>query len=163
MPIRPSLVRHAAPMFVLCAAVAPVLGAQLPVRTPFTAADALDITTSQIADLSPDGRWLLVTSASRRDGLGVEYRRDTDPTYIRVSPSRLQVIDTGPGIPEKLMPKIFQPFFTTKGTAKRGEAKGTGLGLSICKEIVEHHKGRIEVESIVGKGTTFTIYLPHVL
>ena len=75
---------------------------------------------------------------------------------------RLQVIDTGPGIPEKLMPKIFQPFFTTKGTAKRGEAKGTGLGLSICKEIVEHHKGRIEVESIVGKGTTFTIYLPLV-
>lgn len=76
---------------------------------------------------------------------------------------RLQVIDTGPGIPEKLMPKIFQPFFTTKGTAKRGEAKGTGLGLSICKEIVEHHKGRIEVESIVGKGTTFTIYLPQIM
>ena len=76
---------------------------------------------------------------------------------------RLQVIDTGPGIPEKLIPKIFQPFFTTKGTAKRGEAKGTGLGLSICKEIVEHHKGRIEVESVVGKGTTFTIYLPQLV
>ena len=75
---------------------------------------------------------------------------------------RLQVIDTGPGIPEKLLPKIFQPFFTTKGTAKRGEAKGTGLGLSICKEIVEHHKGRIEVESTVGKGTTFTICLPMI-
>jgi two-component system NtrC family sensor kinase len=73
---------------------------------------------------------------------------------------RVQVIDTGPGIPEKLLPKIFQPFFTTKGTAKRGEAKGTGLGLSICKEIIEHHKGRIEVESAVGKGTTFSVYLP---
>jgi two-component system NtrC family sensor kinase len=73
---------------------------------------------------------------------------------------RLQVIDTGPGIPEKLIGKIFQPFFTTKGTAKKGEAKGTGLGLAICKEIVEHHKGRIEVESAVGKGTTFNIYLP---
>jgi signal transduction histidine kinase len=73
---------------------------------------------------------------------------------------RLQVIDTGPGIPEKLIGKIFQPFFTTKGTAKKGEAKGTGLGLAICKEIVEHHKGRIEVESAVGKGTTFSIYLP---
>jgi signal transduction histidine kinase len=73
---------------------------------------------------------------------------------------RLQVIDTGPGIPEKLLPKIFQPFFTTKGTARKGETKGTGLGLAICKEIIEHHKGRIEVESIVGKGTTFSIYLP---
>jgi signal transduction histidine kinase len=73
---------------------------------------------------------------------------------------RLQVIDTGPGIPPKHLPKIFDPFFTTKGTTKRGEAKGTGLGLAICKEIVEHHKGRIEVESTVGKGTTFTLYLP---
>ena len=73
---------------------------------------------------------------------------------------RIQVIDTGPGIPEKLLPKIFQPFFTTKGTAKKGEAKGTGLGLAICKEIVEHHKGRIEVVSEIGKGTTFNIYLP---
>jgi signal transduction histidine kinase len=73
---------------------------------------------------------------------------------------RLQVIDTGPGIPEKLLPKIFQPFFTTKGTARRGEAKGTGLGLAICREIIEHHRGRIEVQSVVGKGTTFTVYLP---
>jgi signal transduction histidine kinase len=73
---------------------------------------------------------------------------------------RIQVIDTGPGIPEKLLPKIFQPFFTTKGTAKPGESKGTGLGLAICKEIVEHHKGRIGVQSEVGRGTTFTICLP---
>jgi signal transduction histidine kinase len=74
---------------------------------------------------------------------------------------RLQVVDTGPGIPEKYLTRIFEPFFTTKGTATRkGETKGTGLGLAICKEIVEHHKGRIEVSSEVGKGTTFTIHLP---
>jgi signal transduction histidine kinase len=74
--------------------------------------------------------------------------------------ARIQVIDTGPGIPQRLLPKIFEPFFTTKGTAKPGESRGTGLGLSICKEIVAHHGGRITVESTVGKGTTFTIYLP---
>jgi two-component system NtrC family sensor kinase len=73
---------------------------------------------------------------------------------------RIQVIDTGPGIPEKLLGRIFEPFFTTKGTAKKGEAKGTGLGLAICKEIVEHHKGRIEVASVVGRGSTFCVVLP---
>ncbi|MCC7350159.1 MAG: hypothetical protein IT446_06275 [Phycisphaerales bacterium] len=76
---------------------------------------------------------------------------------------RLQVIDTGPGIPEKLLTKIFEPFFTTKGTARRGEPKGTGLGLSICKEIVERHNGRIDVASEVGKGTTFTLNFPAAL
>jgi signal transduction histidine kinase len=80
--------------------------------------------------------------------------------YIEDDEVRIQVIDTGPGIPEKLQTKIFEPFFTTKGTAKKGEAKGTGLGLAICKEIIEHHQGRIQVESQVGKGTTFSIYLP---
>ena len=74
--------------------------------------------------------------------------------------ARIQVIDTGPGIPERLLPKIFQPFFTTKATARKGEQKGTGLGLAICKEIIEHHKGQIEVQSEVGKGTMFSIYLP---
>ena len=73
---------------------------------------------------------------------------------------RIQVVDTGPGIPEKLLPKIFQPFFTTKGTTRKGETKGTGLGLAICKEIVEHHRGHIDVQSEVGKGTTFSICLP---
>lgn len=73
---------------------------------------------------------------------------------------KLQVIDTGPGIPEKYQPRIFDPFFTTKGTVRKGEPKGTGLGLAICKEIVEHHKGRIEVQSEMGKGSTFTIHLP---
>jgi signal transduction histidine kinase len=73
---------------------------------------------------------------------------------------KIQVIDTGPGIPPQLQAKIFQPFFTTKSVARRGESKGTGLGLAICKEIVDHHHGRIEVDSELGRGTTFTIILP---
>jgi len=73
---------------------------------------------------------------------------------------KIQIIDTGPGIPAALLPKIFQPFFTTKGTAKKGETKGTGLGLAICRDIIEHHRGRIDVTSEPGKGTTFTLLLP---
>jgi signal transduction histidine kinase len=73
---------------------------------------------------------------------------------------KIQVTDTGPGIPESLMPKIFQPFFTTKGTARKDESRGTGLGLAICKDIIEHHKGRIVVESQMGQGTTFNVFLP---
>jgi signal transduction histidine kinase len=76
---------------------------------------------------------------------------------------KIQVIDTGPGIPAGLLGRIFEPFFTTKDAARRGEAKGTGLGLAICKEIIEHHQGRIEVSSEVGRGTTFTICLPMVV
>ncbi|MDP9172997.1 MAG: ATP-binding protein [Planctomycetota bacterium] len=78
-----------------------------------------------------------------------------EPGFVKI-----QVIDSGPGIPEKLLPKIFQPFFTTKGAARKDEPRGTGLGLAICKEIVERHRGRIDVQSQVGKGTTFNIHLP---
>jgi signal transduction histidine kinase len=74
--------------------------------------------------------------------------------------AKIQVIYTGPGIPETLQAKIFQPFFTTKSSSRKGESKGTGLGLAICKEIIDHHGGRIEVDSAVGRGTTFTITLP---
>jgi two-component system NtrC family sensor kinase len=73
---------------------------------------------------------------------------------------KILVTDTGPGIPEPLRAKIFEPFFTTKSTNRRGETKGTGLGLAICKEIIDHHAGRIEVASEIGRGTTFTISLP---
>jgi signal transduction histidine kinase len=69
--------------------------------------------------------------------------------------ARVQVVDTGPGIPPKVLAKIFDPFFTTKS-----DGRGTGLGLSICKDIIEHHGGRIEVASTVGRGTTFTVLLP---
>ncbi len=74
--------------------------------------------------------------------------------------AKIQIIDTGPGIPEKLLPRIFEPFFTTKGTSASGEAKGTGLGLAIVQQIMETHRGRVEVASEVGRGTTFTLHLP---
>jgi len=63
------------------------------------------------------------------------------------------VSDTGRGIPPQNLPNIFWPFYTTKGD-------GTGLGLSLAHRIVEDHHGRIEVNSVVGKGSTFTVLLP---
>ena len=67
----------------------------------------------------------------------------------------IQISDTGPGIPENVLPHIFEPFFTTKE-----EGKGTGLGLSLVYGIIENHDGRIQVWSELGKGATFSIYLP---
>lgn len=69
----------------------------------------------------------------------------------------VRVIDNGPGIPEEIRNKIFQPFFTTKPTGQ-----GTGLGLSLAYDIVKAHGGEIKVETTEGKGTEFIIQLPVV-
>ncbi|GIW94222.1 MAG: two-component sensor histidine kinase [Pirellulaceae bacterium] len=85
---------------------------------------------------------------------------------VRVAPAhepdmvQLVVRDTGTGIPAELLPKIFEPFFTTKRGPDRSGKGGTGLGLSYCRDVIEAHRGRIRVESTVGKGTAFTILLP---
>jgi PAS domain S-box-containing protein len=65
----------------------------------------------------------------------------------------MAVSDTGPGIPPEQLNRIFEPFYTTKN-------KGTGLGLLIVQRIIRDHGGRIELESTVGKGTTFKLWLP---
>ncbi len=71
----------------------------------------------------------------------------------------LRVSDTGIGIPEQELPGIFNDFFRA-ANARSFAASGTGLGLSIVKKIVEMHNGKVQVESEVGKGTTFTVFLP---
>jgi signal transduction histidine kinase len=67
----------------------------------------------------------------------------------------ISITDTGVGIKEEDLEKIFEPFFTTKE-----KEQGTGLGLSLCKRLIEANAGKIEVESKVGEGTTFTIMIP---
>jgi two-component system NtrC family sensor kinase len=68
---------------------------------------------------------------------------------------RISFADTGIGIPPENIPRLFEPYFTT-----RPPGQGTGLGLYVCQKVVERHGGRIEVESQVGKGSTFHVYLP---
>ena len=72
----------------------------------------------------------------------------------------LMIRDTGSGIPREQLPKIFDRFFSTKEGPDGSGKGGTGVGLSTCKDIIDHHQGRIRVESTVGKGTAFTIRLP---
>lgn len=70
---------------------------------------------------------------------------DADSVFIKIT-------DTGVGIEKDSLSKIFEPFYTTKG--------GTGLGLSVSKDIVERYHGKIQVDSTVGKGSSFTIAIP---
>lgn len=68
---------------------------------------------------------------------------------------KITVADTGCGIPEEIREHIFEPYFTTKP-----RERGTGLGLASAQGVVQQHNGRIEVESAIGRGTRFTIYIP---
>jgi signal transduction histidine kinase len=92
-------------------------------------------------DAMPEGGKLIVESRMVQ----------TDSTAPMVE---ITVADTGFGIAETDLAKIFQPFFTAK------KRRGMGLGLPICQRIVKNHGGRIEVKSQLGIGTTFMIYLP---
>ena len=74
----------------------------------------------------------------------------------------LLIRDYGCGIPPDKLSHIFEPFFTTKSGPDASGKGGTGLGLSMCREIMEAHRGRIRVETAVGKGTAFTLKLPAV-
>ncbi|WP_240359811.1 MASE1 domain-containing protein [Pyxidicoccus trucidator] len=81
----------------------------------------------------------------------VRVRTSTDVT----GRARVDVVDTGAGIPAHVLPRIFEPFFTTKPTGE-----GTGLGLAICQQIVRAHGGELEVRSEPGRGSVFSMLLP---
>jgi signal transduction histidine kinase len=88
-------------------------------------------------DAMPDGGRLRVSTS-----------RAADPAWARVA-----FADTGRGIAPEALSRLFDPFYTTK-------SEGLGLGLYVSRSIVDAHGGRIDVESQVGEGTTFTVWLP---
>jgi two-component system NtrC family sensor kinase len=113
---------------------------------PLVSADGGQIQQAVIAlatnaiDAMPDGGILTFRVFTQRNRLMIE------------------VEDTGAGIPQDNMSKIFEPFFTTKEVGR-----GTGLGLAVCYGIISEHGGRLSVRSNVGKGTTFSIFLPAIV
>ena len=94
---------------------------------------------------------LLANAMDATEGMGgtitLETGRDDGAAYLRVR-------DTGCGIPPENLSRLGQPFFTTK------DKTGTGLGLAVCYRIMEQHRGRIHVDSSLGKGTVFTLVFP---
>jgi signal transduction histidine kinase len=92
---------------------------------------------SNARDAMPDGGTLTVTTAADNETV------------------RIEIADTGVGIKEEHLKKIFESFFTTKDSVK-----GVGLGLSVCYGFIKDHGGDIQVESKVDSGTTFTITFP---
>ena len=95
---------------------------------------------------------LLNSIQAMPDGGELTLTVEPDPESDNI---RMDIRDTGTGIPREQLDSIFDPFFTTK---KEGE--GTGLGLSVTYNIIQRHNGRITVESTVGRGTCFSIFLP---
>lgn len=104
-------------------------------------------------DAMPDGGTLTIETASSAAAAG-DPEASLEPSLGHGRSIALSVRDTGIGMDEETRAKIFQPFFTTK------DDHGTGLGLSTVQAIIEEAGGRITVESELGEGTTFVIYLP---
>jgi two-component system NtrC family sensor kinase len=99
-------------------------------------------------------------AVEEKGSITVRTRRSQDPRASAPAADAMpmvviSIVDTGCGIPEENLRRIFDPFFTSKAVGK-----GTGLGLSVSHGIVEAHGGFIEVNSKVGEGSTFSIYLP---
>ena len=117
----------------------------LPIHLPLTSCDAAQIEQVLLAlimnaiDAMPRGGNLWISTSL--DASAFEYR--------------ITVRDDGTGIAPDILAQIFEPFLTTKETGK-----GVGLGLAVSQRIIERHDGRIDVQSELGKGTTFTIHLP---
>ncbi len=121
---------------------------RIEVHEEFSALPDVECNPSQINQVFMN---LLSNAAQAIEGRGQIWIR----TRLEGDQVRIEVEDTGAGMPEEVRKRVFDPFFSTKTVGK-----GTGLGLSIAYGLIEKHHGKIEVVSEVGKGTRFTIWLP---
>lgn len=99
-------------------------------------------------DAMPEGGAIVIQCANVEDAAAEICLGADKGDYVRIA-----IQDNGIGIPKDLVDKIFDPYFTTK-------QEGSGLGLAICHSIINKHDGYLSVDSVLGKGTTFLIYLP---
>jgi len=105
-------------------------------------------------DVMPDGGEITIaTSVVLANDMQKKFSEALDGSYVCIS-----ISDTGMGMTEGVRSRIFEPFFTTKE-----KGKGTGLGLAVVYGIVKLHHGFIDVQTAIGKGTTFCIYIPNTL
>jgi len=132
---------------------------ELPASVPSVLADAANIEQLIVnlvinaRDALPAKGGCIRIGVGVRDFATVEETRHVDGRAGRFV--TVQVADNGSGIPPEVLPRIFEPFFTTKEVGK-----GTGLGLSTVYSIARQHEGWIDVQTSVGRGTTFTIFQP---
>jgi signal transduction histidine kinase len=119
-----------------------------------------------IKNFSPDNPTVNIDADEMTQALrnliknGIEVMPEHGKIYVRsevvdAATVRIDVEDTGSGMPKETAEKIFAPFFTTK-------ARGTGLGLAVVKKVADRHKGKVEVTSVVGQGTCFKFFIPIV-
>jgi CheY-like chemotaxis protein len=120
-----------------------------------SAAQLLRVITNLVVNareaMEEQGQLTLRTQNVYLDASVGRYARVEIGEYVR-----LEVADTGAGIPESIQEKVFDAFFTTRTSGRRG----SGLGLSVVQTIVTDHGGAVDLQSEVGVGTTFTVYLP---
>jgi signal transduction histidine kinase len=128
---------------------------RIEVETHFVEAPKAFVCGNQIQQVLMN---LLTNSRQAMPGGGqITIRIAPDPTAGTVD---LSIRDSGSGIPQEQLPKIFDRYFSTKQGPDASGKGGSGLGLGMCREIIESHQGRIRVESSVGVGTMFTLKLP---
>ena len=161
-PLRQNLVEPAGLLQEICRLLRPSLGTrvrlllELEPRLPRTRMDPnqvhqilVNLILNAQAALDGDGTIVLRAGRTILSGEGDTPEGSPPGPYLT-----LAVADTGPGIPDEVLPRIFEPFYTTKGD------KGTGLGLSVAYGIAKAHGGWIACESAPGEGACFTLFLP---
>lgn len=135
------------------------------VKVEFSLADDLSMVDADAPQISQAIRGIVLNALEAMPQGGVLFVRaenvvvntDEQPSLPPGEYVRLSIADQGSGIAREALPKIFDPYFSTK---ERGTQKGMGLGLTICHAVIKRHGGTITVTSTVGGGTTFNILLP---